>query len=270
MLRFSWAAASHVGNVRGNNEDSGFAGPYLLLVADGVGGAAAGEVASASTAFVTASHAMDAGEHDVLEVLAKAARTSHRHLHDGVLQDPSRHGMATTLTAVLSDGERFGIAHAGDSRGYLFRDGILRRLTTDHTLVQQLVDEHRITEAEAARHPHRSVVLRYIGGEEEPQPDLHWLDIRVGDRLLLCSDGLTDLVAEDQIASLLEDDADLERVVGGLVAAALEAGGRDNVTCVVADVVVGARLRPDGTLVGAVRDLDNLIDPAAVRLPRPA
>jgi protein phosphatase len=269
MLRFSWSARSHVGLVRPDNEDSGFAGPYLLLVADGVGGAAAGEVASASTAYVAASLAMADPDRDPLELLGEAVTRAHDLLRAGIRDDPDRDGMATTLTAIAGHDDRFGLVHIGDSRGYLLRDGELTRLTADHTLVQQLVDDGQITTEEACRHPYRSMVLRSLDGAHEPAPDLVRLDLREGDRLLLCSDGLSDLVGQDQIARLLAT-ADLDAALGALVEDALRAGGRDNVTCVGADVVDAPRLRPDGALVGAVSRLENQVDPAAVRLPSPA
>lgn len=269
MLRFTWAAHSHVGLVRTNNEDSGFAGPYLLLVADGVGGAAAGEVASASTTYVTATLAMAGREGPPLDVLAEAVTRSHELLRAGVAADPERTGMATTLTAVLGDGAGFALAHVGDSRGYRWRDGELTRVTRDHTLVQQLLDEREITPAEAARHLYRSMVLRSVDAEQPPQPDLVRLDLREGDRVLLCSDGLSDLVSDTDIARLLAAP-DLDDAVRDLVDAALAAGGRDNITCVAGDVVDAPGLRPDGTLVGAVADLDNQVDPAAIHLPHPA
>lgn len=269
MLRFSAASASHVGRVRTNNEDSGFAGPYLIAVADGVGGAAAGEVASASTTYVTSAMSMISRTADPLSVLGAAVHRSHEHLRDGVLAEPSRDGMATTLTAVLSDGERFGLAHIGDSRGYLARDGSLIAITHDHTLVQTLVDEGQITAREVREHPYRSVVLRSIDGQHSPEPDLVWLDLREGDRLLLCSDGLTDMVPEEEIQVLLSAPS-VGTAVSQLVEAALEAGGRDNITCIASDVVTSDLLCPDGALLGAVRDLDNLVDAAAVRMTRPA
>lgn len=150
------------------------------------------------------------------------------------------------------------------------RNGALTRLTHDHTLVQLLLDDGRITGEEARSHPHRSVVLRPIDGEQMAEPDLTWLDLAEGDRLLLCSDGLTDLVPDDAVVAHLRADS-AEDAVGALVAEALAAGGRDNVTCVVADVVASdRRVCPDGQLLGAVRDLSNLVDPAAVRRGQPA
>jgi len=264
MLQFRWAARSHVGRVRTNNEDSGFAGPYLVMVADGVGGAAAGEVASASTTYLTAASSMLDVHADPLVVLGGAVTAAHRHLRQGVADDERRQGMATTMTAVLTDGARFGLAHVGDSRGYLLRKDQLSRVTSDHTLVQLLVDEGQLSAQDARTHPQRSVVLRSIDTQHEPEPDLIWLELEPGDRLLLCSDGLSDLVPDDQIAPLLtRPDPDVAAV--DLVEAALAAGGRDNVTCIVADVVDAPPVGSSGTLVGAVLEVANLIDAAAVR-----
>lgn len=269
MLRFAYAGSSHVGLVRENNEDSGFSGPYLQLVADGVGGAAAGEVASATTTYVMSALAAGGPGDDLPALLASAVQTAHVQLAVGVERDPSRLGMATTLTAVLTAGDRSAIAHLGDSRAFLLREGRLTQLTDDHTFVQSLVDEGRLTRDQVASHPYRSVVLKSLDGEHRPEPDVLSLDLRPGDRLLLCSDGLTDFVPEDRIrgplGSLDRDDA-----VAGLVDAALERGGRDNVTCLVADVEDGPVLCHDGTLLGAMRDPLLVVDPAAVRLGRPA
>jgi protein phosphatase len=177
--------------------------------------------------------------------------------------------MATTLTAILTDGLRFGLAHVGDSRAYLLRAGGLQHLTRDHTWVQALLDTGRLTPEEAADFPQRHVVLQAVDGESTPTPDLIWLDLRDGDRLLLCSDGLTDLVADADIQRLLAVDS--RRLAAfSLVRAALDAGGRDNVTCVVADVVDADPVIGTGLLVGAARDMGNVVDPAAVRPVRSA
>ena len=264
MLQFRWAARTHVGRVRTNNEDSGFAGPYLIMVADGVGGSAAGEVASASVTYVVSASSMVAGGANPAQVLEGALATSFAHLQQGVLDDPSRSGMATTVTAVLTDGARFAIAHIGDSRGYLLRDHSLRRITRDHTLVQMLVDEHRISPEEARVHPNRSVVVKSLDASHRPDPDFDWMQVEPGDRLLLCSDGLSDLVLDDRIAQLL-DVEDLDAALSSLIDEALAAGGRDNITCVAGDVVDADPVAGGGVLVGAVRDVGNLIDAAAVK-----
>ena len=263
MFRFDHAAQSHVGLVRSNNEDSGFAGPYLLVIADGVGGAAAGEVASATTTYVTTALSM-LEEADPVTLLSHAVEQSASQLRAGVESDPAREGMSTTLTAIATDGGRFALAQVGDSRAYLLRDGVLTQLTTDHTLVQAMVDAGRMTREEARHSPHRNIVMRALGGRSEPEPDIAWLDLRLGDRLLLCSDGLTDLVDDPEIASLLST-ASGQDAVAGLVAAALAEGGKDNVTCIVADVADGPRIDTVGTLLGAAGDLGAVLDPASVR-----
>jgi serine/threonine protein phosphatase PrpC len=269
MLRFAYGARSHVGLVRTNNEDSGFAGPYLQLVADGVGGAAAGEIASATTAYVVSALAATHPDDEPADLLTRAVQEAHRQLEEGVAADRDRTGMATTLTAVLARGDRCVLLHIGDSRGYLLRGGGLTQLTTDHTLVQSLVDEGRLTREQVAGHPYRSVVLRWVDGRTRPEPDVVTLDLRVGDRLLVCSDGLSDLVPEDRIASLLAE-TDPDPAAAGLVDAALEAGGKDNVTCLVADLVDGPVVHSDGRLLGAMQDPSLVVYPAAVRSPHPA
>ena len=269
MLQFRFAAETDTGLVRDNNEDSAFAGPYLLAVADGVGGAAAGEVASATTTYVVSALTLAHPGTHPLGLLQSAVEDARGQVAAGVEADPTHHGMATTLTAILTDGHRFGLAHVGDSRAYLLRDGGLAPLTSDHTLVQAMVDTGRITAEEAATSPMRSVVLQAIDGESVPTPDLVWLDLRAGDRLLLCSDGLTDLVTDGEILRLLSTEA-RSIAATGLVQAALEAGGRDNVTCVVADVVDAEPVVGTGMMIGAARDLGNVVDPTHVRPVRSA
>ncbi|HET8558932.1 MAG TPA: protein phosphatase 2C domain-containing protein [Marmoricola sp.] len=267
MLRISGTGASHVGLVREHNEDAAFVGPTCVLVADGVGGGAAGEVAAATTAYVVSATALARPEDDPVAVLTDAVATAQQQVAVGARQRPEREGMATTLTALVTDGTRFGLAHIGDSRGYIFRDGDLVRVTRDHTYVQDMVEQGRLDDAEAGGHPWRNVVLRTVNGADEPA-DVTSLDLRPGDRVLLASDGLTDFVSEARIADLLARKPD-DDAVGALVAAALGAGGRDNVTCVLATVVEGARLVGDGQRLGAMEDLDNIVDPAAVRMSGP-
>jgi PPM family protein phosphatase len=273
-MRFTYATQSHVGLVRDINEDSGFAGPHLLLVADGVGGAPAGEVASASVAFVvsaislTPKGSLRAEPSDLIAVLRESVRYAFRQLHEGVAADPDRAGMATTLTAFLADGERFALAHLGNSRAYLLRHDQLIQLSTDHSFVQSLVDEGQITPEQARDHPLQSVITRSVSSTDEHEPDLALLDLEPGDRLLLCSDGLTDLVPDDTIGACLTSTP-RTAAVQQLVRAALEAGGRDNVTCVVADVdprplLAWSRRCYYCRMVGALEDLGNLVDPAAI------
>jgi len=264
MLRFRSAGRSHVGLVRDTNEDAGFAGPYLQLVCDGVGGAAAGEVAAATTAYVVgALAALRTGE-PPSRVLESAVVAANEQLRLGTAADESRRGMSTTLTALLTDGHSCAIAHVGDSRAYLLRDGELVALTRDHTLVQQLLDDGLLEPQDAMGHPRRNVVLRVLDAEGAPDADITLVDLRPGDRLLTCSDGLTDLVEESRIAQLL-DTGEPQAAADALVEAALGAGGRDNVTCLVSDVVDGPRIVPDGSHLGAFADPFLVVDPTAVR-----
>ena len=264
MLRFAYGAASHVGLVREHNEDAGFAGPYLQLVADGVGGAAAGEVAAATTTYVVTALAMGRPDQDGPALLAEAVVTAHRELQRGAQDDEARHGMATTLTAVLLRDGRVTLVQVGDSRAYLLRDGDLSRLSTDQTLVQLLVDKGDLAPEQVATHPYRNVVLRSVNGDEPVEPTLRDLDLLVGDRLLLCSDGLTDFVAETDVVQALGSE-DPDDAAHALVDLALAAGGRDNVTCLVADLRDGPETRTDGRLLGAMADPSLVVDPAAIR-----
>jgi serine/threonine protein phosphatase PrpC len=268
MLRFSGAGVSDVGLVREHNEDSGFVGPYVALVADGVGGAAAGEVASATAAYVVSATALARFGESPETILRDAVAAARSELRRGVLAEESRTGMATTLSVLVCDGQHVLLGHLGDCRAYLFRDGALHQVSRDHTYVQRLIDEGRLTRDEVPFHQWRNVVLRSLDGRpdaEPAEPDLVDVDVRVGDRMLLCSDGLTDLVAEDRIAAVLRLQ-DPRAAAAVLTHSALAAGGRDNVTCVVLDVVDGPLVVGDGQLLGAVRDVTNIVDPGAVRL----
>lgn len=268
MLRFDGAGITDVGLVREHNEDSAFLGPYVALVADGVGGAAAGEVASATVAYVVAALARQRQGEDPAAVLIEAVEQAGQSLTVGVAADADRQGMATTMTAVVTDGERVAMAHIGDTRGYLFRDGVLTRVSHDHTYVQQLVDSGQLDADAVRRHPWRNVVLRSlhstVSEQVEDGADLLELGLEPGDRMLLCSDGLTDLVSDSRIQEILFVP-DARAAAARLVEDALEAGGIDNVTAVVFDVVDGESISGDGQLLGAVRDVANIVDPAAIR-----
>ena len=267
MLRFSGMGVTDVGRVREANEDSAFLGPYVALVADGVGGAAAGEVASATVAYVVSAIARLRHDQDPAGVLQDAIEAARESLQTGIDADLERAGMATTLTALATDGTRIVLGHLGDSRGYLLRDGALQQITTDHTYVQQMIAAGQLVPEQARSHPWRNVVMRSLHGgpaEVDQAPDIVALDLGPGDRVLLCSDGLTDLVIDERIAEILQLP-DPETAATRLVAAALEAGGSDNVTCLVFDVVDGPRVNGDGQLLGAVRDVVNIVDPGAVR-----
>ncbi|HET6151649.1 MAG TPA: protein phosphatase 2C domain-containing protein [Marmoricola sp.] len=238
-LRF--AAVSDVGRVRRDNQDSGYAGPNLIVVADGVGGAARGDIASSACVDVIRKLDVPAGN-DALSELAATIHLAHDRLAEIVEAHHDLDGTSTTVTAVIFDGTDLRIGHVGDSRGYLLRDGVLDQITTDHTLVQSLVDEGRITEEEARVHPHRNLILRAVDGVHEPEPDLFSLPLQVGDRLLLCSDGCSGVLTDDRLATLMAGE-DLQVVASTLVHASLEAGSSDNVTVLIAEVVDA---EPDG------------------------
>ncbi len=235
-LRLHSAARSDVGLIRQGNEDSGYAGPNLLVVADGMGGHAAGELASATAvaamADIESAHP-EAG--DVLAALATAIDQTGETIRTVIARHPSLSGMGSTVTAIYWMGERIAVAHVGDSRAYLLRDGVLTQLTHDHTFVQSLVDAGRITEEEAAVHPKRSIILRALDGLNPVEPDLSVRESRLRDRYLLCSDGMSGVMAADEISQLLSE-GDPTGAVTRLVELALERGAPDNVTVVIADV----------------------------------
>lgn len=266
MLRFSGSGVSHVGLVRDSNEDSAFVAPYVALVADGVGGAAAGEVASATAAYAVAATVLQRTGVDAGRVVAEAFAAARDNVRLGVQRDLNRLGMATTLTVVVCDGRSVVLGHVGDSRAYLLRAGELRQITTDHTYVQHLVETGRLAAQARDTHPWRNVVLRSVDGDPEGSGlDTTRLDVRIGDRLLICSDGLTDFVDDVRIAAVLRT-RDPDAAAVELTRDALSAGGRDNITCVVLDVINGPRVVGDGRLLGALADPRNIVDAAAVRL----
>jgi protein phosphatase len=236
-LALRFAARSHTGLLREGNEDSVYAGPRLLAVADGMGGHAAGEVASAVAIAAIAPLDEDAPGADLLDALRQAAMSANQHLHDMVEGDAALDGMGTTLTAILWGGSRLGLLHIGDSRCYLLRDGELTQITHDHTLVQTLIDEGRISEEEASTHPQRSLITKVLDGRNGIDPDLSVREVRAGDRYLLCSDGLTGPVgSNDTLRDALAIE-DPQAAVDRLVQLALRGGGPDNVTVIVADAV---------------------------------
>ena len=234
-LVLRYAARSDVGLVRSNNEDSVYAGARLLALADGMGGHAAGEVASQLVIAALAHLDDDEPGGDLLAKLDAAVHSGNSAIAAQVEMEPDLEGMGTTLTAILFAGNRIGMIHIGDSRGYLLRDGELTQITKDDTFVQTLVDEGRITKEEAHSHPQRSLIMRALTGHEV-EPTLTMREVRLGDRYLLCSDGLSDPVSDETILDALKipdptDSADR------LIELALRGGGPDNVTVVVADVV---------------------------------
>src|SRR4051794_28291790 len=233
-LRF--VARSDVGLVREGNEDSGYAGPSLLAVADGMGGHAAGEVASSVVLATLATLEDDVPSTELLDALATAVNQANDAINEMAEKHPQLDGMGTTLTAMLWSGRRVGLVHVGDSRAYLLRDGVLIQITHDHTFVQQLQDEGRITAAEAAVHPQRSLLLRALDGRSNPEPDLSVREVHPGDRYLLCSDGLSGVVPDSEIQNAMTGTT-LEECAETLIQLALRGGGPDNITCIVADVI---------------------------------
>ena len=242
-LVLRYAVRSDVGLLREGNEDSAYAGPRLLAVADGMGGHAAGEVASALT--IASMAELDSGQPsgDMLTALASAVTAANARLQEKIIANPAVEGMGTTLTALLWSDGHAAVCHIGDSRGYLLRQGELYQITHDHTLVQSLVDEGRISAADVSTHPQRSLLLRALDGRSAAEPDLSVHDAMPGDRYLLCSDGLSGVVSDETLRDTLEAVADPEAATRELIDLANAGGGPDNITCIVADVVDTATTR---------------------------
>jgi serine/threonine protein phosphatase PrpC len=232
------AAVSHVGKIRANNQDSGYAGEYLFVVADGMGGHAGGDVASAIAVkrIIETDRRFEAGT-DAEFALHTALTAANAQLAETVFEHPELTGMGTTVSGIVLVGGQVVIAHIGDSRIYLFRDGELTQVTADHTFVQRLVDSGRITEEEAAVHPRRSVLMRVLGDvDATPEIDTSIITTQPGDRWLLCSDGLSSYVPEEKIFSALSQLPDAEATCERLVKDALDQGAPDNVTVVIVDI----------------------------------
>ncbi|UQX01976.1 PP2C family serine/threonine-protein phosphatase [Streptomyces sp. RerS4] len=260
-LSLRFAAGSHKGMIREGNEDSGYAGPRLLAIADGMGGQAAGEVASSEVISTLVQLDDDVPGSDILTSLATAVQRANDQLRVMVEEDPQLEGMGTTLTALLWTGQRLGLVHVGDSRAYLLRDGVLTQITQDHTWVQRLVDEGRITEEEATTHPQRSLLMRALGSGDIVEPDLSIREVRAGDRYLICSDGLSGVVSHQTLEETLADYHGPRATVQSLIQLALRGGGPDNITCIVADVLdtdsgdtLAAQVSDTPVVVGAVAE----------------
>jgi serine/threonine protein phosphatase PrpC len=249
------AAASHVGKVRASNQDSGYVGNHLFVVADGMGGHAGGDVASAITvrhlqeqdhSYPNVEAARDELYHSILDA-GKA-------LTEAVSDHPELTGMGTTVSAMIRVGHQMVIAHIGDSRIYRLRNGVLEQITSDHTFVQRLVDSGRITPEEAAVHPRRSVLMRVLGDVDvDPEVDTHVVEIQPEDRWLVCSDGLSGYVSEREIAEILISVDNTEDACEKLILASLAEGAPDNVTCVVLRALEGVTTSPprEKLLVGS-------------------
>ncbi|MET9294488.1 PP2C family serine/threonine-protein phosphatase [Streptomyces sp. NPDC003077] len=274
-LSLRFAAGSHKGMIREGNEDSGYAGPRLLAIADGMGGQAAGEVASSEVISTLVQLDDDVPGSDILTSLGSAVQRANEQLRVMVEEDPQLEGMGTTLTALLWTGQRLGLVHVGDSRAYLLRDGVLTQITQDHTWVQRLVDEGRITEEEATTHPQRSLLMRALGSGDHVEPDLSIREVRAGDRYLICSDGLSGVVSHQTLEETLAGYAGPHETVQDLIQLALRGGGPDNITCIVADVLdvdaedtLTTQLNDTPVVVGAVAENQHqLSDPSTLQTP---
>jgi serine/threonine protein phosphatase PrpC len=258
MLRAAdWIPLTHTGLQRRENEDSVLASPPVFVVADGMGGAQAGEVASRIAVEAFAEGLPEEGSPE--ERLAAVALTANRRIYEISRSESERAGMGTTLTAAYVGETDLAIAHVGDSRAYLFRDGELTRLTQDHSLMAELIRRGKLTEEEAADHPQRSIITRALGPEPEVTVDTWTYPVRAGDVILLCSDGLTSMVSEAQVAEILRTSSELERAAQALIDEANRAGGRDNIT------VILFRLEEVGSVLGS--DQPTVV--AAPQVPAP-
>ncbi|NHN56167.1 SpoIIE family protein phosphatase [Calidifontibacter sp. DB0510] len=277
-IALRYAARTNLGlGSKTRNEDSAYASPDLLILADGMGGHAAGDTASSTV--VSELIKLDGeslGADEALQHLRDAVHRANDRLRSEMDSAPDTEGMGTTLIAFLRSGNKLALANIGDSRAYLVRDGVFTQLTKDHSFVQALLDDGRITEEEAEHHPNRSMVTRVLTGRPEDEPDLSLREVLPGDRLLLCSDGLSDYVAGSTIESIVTREGAPADIADRLIDIAVKASTRDNVTVVVADVVDGGDGLP-GTpqIVGAaanrslgdVHDDDTQEQPQGPRTP---
>jgi PPM family protein phosphatase len=234
-MRVAVGAKSDVGRVREGNEDSYLVDEPIFVVADGMGGHLAGDVASSTAVEVieSSSKSADAGNPDSLAVLLRDANKA---IYEKAREDDRLRGMGTTCTLLMIRDTKGHVAHVGDSRAYLLRDGELSQLTEDHSLVGRMVKEGRLSAEEAESHPQRSIITRALGVDSDVEVDLLSLDLREQDRILLCSDGLTSMVANERIREILERTSDPQRAANELVALANDAGGEDNITVVLVDI----------------------------------
>jgi protein phosphatase len=233
-LTLRYAAQSDRGLIRDLNQDSLYAGPRLLAVADGMGGMAAGDVASNIVIAAMAPLDEDVPGDALVDALRHAVGLANQHLRDTVDANPQLEGMGTTLTAVLFSGSKFGMVHIGDSRAYLLRKGEFAQITKDDTYVQMLVDEGRVSPEEASSHPQRSLLTRALDGRDI-DPEYSVRQVLAGDRYLICSDGLSGVVTSETIGQTMREIADPQACVERLVQLALRSGGPDNITVVIAD-----------------------------------
>ena len=245
-------AKTDIGRARERNEDAFLVRDPLFAVADGMGGHRGGDVASSYALDIISDSGTGDGEETApLPRLVRRIREANRRVMERGDADRDLRGMGTTITAVVADGERAHIAHVGDSRAYLLRDSALQQLTEDHTLVQRMVREGRLTQEQAGRHPQRSILTRAVGVEDDLVVDELTLDLHDGDRILLCSDGLTNMVGEEQIRAILTEASEPDEACAGLIDAANGAGGDDNITVVLLDVLKGSSSAAAGSRADA-------------------
>ena len=256
-LTLRYAAQSDRGLIRDGNQDSVYAGPRLLAVADGMGGMAAGDVASNIVIAAMAPLDEDVPGDALVDALRHAVGTANQQLRDTVDANPQLEGMGTTLTAVLFSGSKIGMVHIGDSRAYMVRNGDFAQITKDDTYVQMLVDEGRISPEEASSHPQRSLLTRALDGRDI-DPEYSVRQVLKGDRYLICSDGLSGVVSAETIGECMRGIADPQECVERLVQLALRGGGPDNITVVIADAT-DADIVEQAPIVGgaAARDRGN-------------
>src|SRR6266536_497455 len=278
-LTLRYAARSDRGLIRDGNQDSVYAGPRLLAVADGMGGMAAGDVASNVVIAAMAPLDEDVPGDAMVDALRSAVETANQQLRDAVDANPALEGMGTTLTAMLFSGSRFGMVHVGDSRAYLLRDGEFVQITKDDTYVQMLVDEGRISAEEASSHPQRSLLTRALDGRDI-DPEYSVRQALPDDRYMICSDGLSGVVSAETIGQTMRDYKDPSHCVDRLVQLALRGGGPDNVTVIVADVsdqdiveqrpVVGGAAARDRGMGSGVEESTPASRASALQAPRAA
>lgn len=236
----TFGSRTDIGCLRDHNEDSLIVAPPLFAVADGMGGHAAGEVASEIAANVLAERAP---AHPDSEALGRAVEEANRAIIRAAREGVGREGMGTTVTAAMLEGERLIIAQVGDSRAYLLHQGKLQQLTRDHSLMADMIEAGQLTPEEARTHPNRSVITRALGSDPHTHPDLYEINVETGDRLLVCSDGLSGMVRDEELESTLARVRDPQRCASQLVNEAIAAGGHDNITVIVADVTGFAEVR---------------------------
>lgn len=260
-------AKTDTGRQRRGNEDCVLARPPVFVVADGMGGAQAGEVAAGIAVEAFAQGLSGSGT--VEQRLATRAREANRRIFEIASTQRERAGMGTTLTAAYLDDSQLVIAHVGDSRAYLFRDGSLKRLTQDHSLVDELVRRGKLTEEEAAEHPQRSIITRALGPEPDVEVDTWTYPVRAGDVVLLCSDGLTSMISEERVGDILARSGELEDAAQALINEANQAGGRDNITVVlvrledVSNSADGTGDQPTAVGMAPPTQVRSVVDPAA-------